>query len=187
MTLLPQDPPPVMPRDHEWTVADLEQLPDDGLRYELCDGVLLVSGSPSKAHQRAQRGLFLALLKACPPDHEVFVAPMAFQPTHRRSFQPDLCLARRDDPSDDAVRTPLLLAVEVLSPSTRSVDLLLKFGVYAESGVQAYWVVDPLEPSVTAWSLVEGSYVAAGSATGADGLELAHPFPVRIVPAELLT
>lgn len=186
MTLLPQDPPSVMPRDHEWTVADLDQLPDDGLRYELCDGVLLVSGSPSKAHQRAQRGLFALLLRATPPDHEVFVAPMAFQPTDRRSFQPDLLLARRDDPSDDAVRTPLLLAVEVLSPSTRSVDLLLELGVYAESGVQAYWVVDPLEPSITAWSLVDGTYAEAGTATGTAALELTHPFPVSVVPADLL-
>lgn len=186
MTLLPHDPPPVMPRDHEWTVADLDQLPDDGLRYELCDGVLLVSGSPSKAHQRAAGRLHLLLATHCPDDHELFFAPMAFQPTDRRSFQPDLLLARRDDPSDDAVRTPLLLAVEVLSPSTRSVDLLLKFGVYAESGVQAYWVVDPIEPSITAWSLEDGRFVEAGRAAGDQALELTHPFAVRVVPADLL-
>ena len=39
----------VMPRDHEWTVADLAQTPDDGLRYELVDGVLLVSPAPRTA------------------------------------------------------------------------------------------------------------------------------------------
>ena len=41
----------VMPRDHEWTVADLANTPDDGLRYELVDGVLLVSAAPSNVHQ----------------------------------------------------------------------------------------------------------------------------------------
>lgn len=187
MTLLPQDePPPVMPRDHEWTVADLGQVPDDGLRYELCDGVLLVSGSPSVAHQRAQSRLFALLLGACPADHEIFVAPMAYQPTDRRSFQPDLMVSRLDDPSQDARRLPLLLAVEVLSPSTRSVDLLLKFGVYAESGVRAYWVVDPAVPSLTTWALVDGRYVETGSAAGHEALELERPFAVRVVPADLL-
>ena len=38
----------VMPRDHEWTVADLADTPDDGLRYELVDGVLLVSPAPTQ-------------------------------------------------------------------------------------------------------------------------------------------
>ena len=44
----------VMPRDAvEWTVDDLDQLPDDGLRYELLDGMLLVSPAPTRRHQRA--------------------------------------------------------------------------------------------------------------------------------------
>jgi hypothetical protein len=43
----------VVPRDHAWTVADLALLPDDGLRYELVDGTLLVSPAPTKGHQRA--------------------------------------------------------------------------------------------------------------------------------------
>ena len=100
--------------------------------------------------------------------------------------QPDLLVARRDDVGDRPISAPLLLAVEVLSPSTRSVDLLLKHGVYAESGVQAYWVVDPLVPSVRAWTLVDGAYVEVGRAEGADALQLDAPFPVRVVPAELL-
>jgi hypothetical protein len=49
----------VMPRDHaEWTVDDLDGLPDDGLRYELLDGILLVSPAPSKRHQRAVKLVF---------------------------------------------------------------------------------------------------------------------------------
>lgn len=43
----------VLPRDHAWTVQDLASLPDDGLRYELVDGTLLVSPAPTKSHQRA--------------------------------------------------------------------------------------------------------------------------------------
>ncbi len=81
---------------------------------------------------------------------------------------------------------PLLLAVEVLSPSTRSVDLLLKHGVYAESGVASYWVVDPSVPSVRAWRLQHGTYVEVGGADGEQALVLEHPFTVRVVPVDLL-
>lgn len=176
----------VMPRNHEWTVADLAGTPDDGLRYELVDGVLLVSPAPSNRHQIAVGELHVLLRDACPADCRVMLAPTDYQPTDRRSLQPDLLVARRADVGDAPISAPLVLAVEVLSPSTRSVDLLLKHGVYAESGVQAYWVVDPLVPSVRAWRLVDETYVEQGSASGADVLDLDTPFPVRVVPAELL-
>lgn len=176
----------VMPRDHEWTVADLAGTPDDGLRYELVDGVLLASPAPSNRHQIVVGELHLLLRAAAPRSCRVMLAPTDYQPTDRRSLQPDVLVARRDDVSDDPISSPLLLAVEVLSPSTRSVDLLLKHGVYAESGVASYWVVDPRVPSVRAWRLVDGAYVEVGSAEGSSALELAEPFPVRLVPADLL-
>lgn len=176
----------VMPRNHAWTVADLAGTPDDGLRYELVDGVLLVSPAPSNRHQIVVGELYLLLRSAAPDDLRVMLAPTDYQPTDRRSLQPDLLVARKDDVGDRPISAPLVLAVEVLSPSTRSVDLLLKHGVYAESGVQAYWVVDPLVPSVRAWRLVDGTYVEQGSAEGSDALELSSPFAVRLVPVDLL-
>lgn len=176
----------VMPRDHEWTVEDLVNTPDDGLRYELVDGVLLVSAAPSNMHQIVLGELYVLLRAACPADARVMLAPTDYQPTRRRSLQPDLLVARRADVGTEAISAPLLLAVEVLSPSTRSVDLLLKYGVYAESGVAAYWVVDPLEPSIQAWTLVDGAYVEAGRAVGDEELQLAQPFPVLVRPSQLL-
>jgi Uma2 family endonuclease len=176
----------VMPRDHDWTVADLARTPDDGLRYELVDGVLLVSPTPTNRHQIAVGELHLLLRAACPADVRVMLAPTDYQPTDRRSLQPDLLVAHRADVGDDPISAPLLLAVEVLSPSTRSVDVLLKRGVYAESGVAAYWLVDPAVPSVRALRLVDGKYLDVGAAEGAEVLELDEPFPVRVVPQDLL-
>src|SRR5947209_7363317 len=106
----------VLPRDHAWTVADLALLPDDGLRYELVDGTLLVSAAPSKLHQRSVLRLGVILDAACPTDLEVFLAPTDYQPTQTRSFQPDLLVVSRADPGQAAVTTQLALAVEVLSP-----------------------------------------------------------------------
>lgn len=85
-----------------------------------------------------------------------------------------------------AITAPLLLAVEVLSPSSRSVDLLLKRGLYEESGVAAYWVVDPLVPSIRAWVLVEGHDVDEGYAEGGQALRVERPFPVTVTPRDLL-
>lgn len=173
----------VMPRDHAWTVADLAHLPDDGLRYELLDGTLLVSAAPNKAHQRAIGRLYLLLSAACPADLEVFLAPTDYQPTNTRSFQPDLLVVSRTDPGDAAVTTPLALAVEVLSPSSRSVDLVLKRAVYEQAGVSTYWVVDPLDQTVTVWTLVDGAY---GEPTVlSEPTTLEQPFRVQVDPTAL--
>ena len=176
----------VLPRDHAWTVEDLAHTPDDGLRYELVDGVLLVSAAPSNVHQIVVVEL-VALLRACCPDEaRALVAPTDYQPTRTRSLQPDVLVTWRQDVGDAAITAPLLLAVEVLSPSSRSVDLLLKRGLYEESGVAAYWVVDPLVPSIHAWLLVDGHYVDAGHAEGGQALHVEQPFPVTVTPQALL-
>jgi Uma2 family endonuclease len=149
----------VLPRDHAWTVADLELLPDDGLRYELVDGTLLVSAAPSKQHQRVLGNLYLILRAACPQELEVFLAPTDYQPTVTRSLQPDLLVVSREDRGLKAVTTPLALAVEVLSPSSRSIDLVLKRELYEQAAVQSYWVVDPDDLTLRAWVLQDGRLV----------------------------
>ena len=175
----------VLPRDHPWTVADLEHLPDDGLRYELVDGTLLVSAAPSKQHQRVLGNLHLVLRAACPPELEVFLAPTDYQPTVTRSFQPDLLVVSRDDAGDKAVTTPLALAVEVLSPSSRSVDLVLKRALYEQAGVQCYWVVDPDELTMTAWLLRDGELVEQPALLDGQSL-LPAPFAVSVTRQDLV-
>jgi Uma2 family endonuclease len=82
-----------------WTVDDLAAFPDDSLRYEIIDGVLLVSPSPALPHQRAITRLNQVLAVACPTDLEVFVAPLDWQPAVNRSFEPDLLVVRRLAPA----------------------------------------------------------------------------------------
>ena len=176
----------VQPRDHPWEVDDLVDLPDDGLRYELVDGTLLVSAAPSKLHQRAVGNLHVLLREACPPELEVFLAPTDYQPTRTRSLQPDLLVVSREDPGDGAVTTPLALAVEVLSPSSRSIDRLLKRELYEQAGVEQYWLVDPEEPSVTVWSRSGDRFGAPEAVSGDDRLQVESPLRVALRPSELL-
>ncbi len=176
----------VMPRGvADWTVDDLDGLPDDGLRYELLDGILLVSPAPSRRHQRAVVELAALLRAQCPPGMEAVVAPLDWRPDIRTSLQPDVLVLKNRDLSAP-VNESMVLAVEVLSPSTRRKDRIYKRSKYEDAGVQNYWIVDPEEPSILAVELVDGAYVTVGAATGDDPVTLDKPFPVTVVPADLL-
>lgn len=170
----------VLPRDGVWTLEDLAVLPDDGLRYELVDGTLLVSAAPSKLHQRAVGNLYVLLRAACPPELEVFLAPTDYQPTQTRSLQPDLLVVSRLDPGDGPVTMPLALAVEVISPSSRSIDSVLKRVLYEQAGVGQYWLVDPEEPMVAVWGLVDGRYSEVGTARSGRPLRVDGPLAVTV-------
>ncbi len=61
----------------------------------------------------------------------------------------------RDSPADPYLESAPLLVVEVLSPSTRRTDLTAKREYYGRCGLPWYWIVDPDEPSLTVWSLVD--------------------------------
>ncbi|MPV38540.1 Uma2 family endonuclease [Georgenia subflava] len=177
----------VMPREsRDWTVDDLDRLPDDGLQYELLDGLLLVTPAPVMVHQRAIGNLYLLLRAACPAGFEVFFAPVDWRPDRRTSLQPDLLVMRNEDVGVKNVSAPMALAVEVLSPSTRRKDQVLKRSKYEDAGVGSYWLVDPAQPSIEALDLVDGAFRTAATATGTEAADIAVPFPVRVVPQELV-
>jgi Uma2 family endonuclease len=167
------------------TYADLEALPDDHNRYELIDGELLVSASPSTAHQRALGALYRLLHAAAPVTCEVFLAPFDWYVDERNVYQPDLLVARRADLTERNLPRPPVLAVEVLSPSSRSVDLVRKRAAYQRAGLEHYWVVDPLLPAVTVLERVRGRLVETATAKGDESVEVDRPFPVTVVPAAL--
>ena len=79
------------------------------------------------------------------------------------------------------------MAIEILSPSTRRFDLVLKRSRYEAAGCPHYWVIDPEEPRIIAWALRGGSYVEVADVVADEELVLEQPFPFRIVPATLVT
>ena len=177
--LLPDD-------EEEWTVDDLARMPNDGFRYELFDGVLVVSPSPFMPHQRAARALFLLLNAACPPELEVFFAPFDFQPTRKRSFQPDLLVVRSTDLQEEAALTqPPVLNVEILSRGSRSLDRVFKREMYATSGVDNYWIFDPQVPEFVALAREGERYVEVARVKGDERIAIERPYPVEICPAKI--
>jgi Uma2 family endonuclease len=180
--------PVTPPSGGEWTVELLDQLPDDNLKYEILDGILLVSPSPVPRHQRAIVQLCVLLVGACPADHEVFVAPLDWRPDERTSLEPDLLVVARDRIGEKNIQENPAIVVEVLSPSSRRYDRLLKFGRYAEAGIPQYWIVDPDRPSVEVYDLDDqGAYRLTASAEGDAQVEVVAPLNLTVTPSALVS
>jgi len=128
-----------------YTIADLERFPNDGNRYELLDGVLIVTPSPSNAHQIVVNRLVFRLTQALLPQRSAqVVGPGAIVLPPKTQLQPDILVypARyavdiRWDEIDEH-----WLAVEVLSRSSRVYDREIKRDAYIALGVQEVWLVD---------------------------------------------
>lgn len=170
----------------EWTHELVNSLPEGNLRYELLDGVLMVSPAPSLRHQVAAAKLFVLLHAACPPDHIVLFAPVDWRPDGRTSLEPDLLVVRRDRLGEKSIIEALTIAVEVLSPSSVRIDRMLKASRYAEGGVSQFWIVDPQVPSVEIFDLHEGAYRMTASGRHDETVEVTTPCPIAVVPAALV-
>ncbi|MCA1713179.1 MAG: Uma2 family endonuclease [Actinobacteria bacterium] len=175
-----------MPLSGDWTVDDLDRLPDDGLRYELVDGVLLVSPSPAAGHQLALSALLVQLSNAAPPELRVLAAPLDITFSATRRLQPDIVVLHKDQLAAPKVAGLPVLAIEVLSRSTRATDMTLKRHVLEQAGVPSYWLLDCEVPYLTVLELVDGAYQDVAHVQGSEAYEGQRPFPVRIVPLDLL-
>lgn len=174
------------PGSRRLTRADLAETPDDGYRYEIIDGELFVTPAPSTRHQTILGDLYLRLRQACPPDLRVLFAPYAVGLAEDTEIQPDLLVAARTAFTDKDLPEAPLLAVEILSPSTRRTDLVLKRDRLERAGCPSYWVIDPAGPRLTAWQLVDGSYVEVADVGPDDTWSTDLPFPVTVTPRDLL-
>ncbi len=174
-----------IPQSRPLTRADLDEMPDDGHRYELIDGVLVVTPSPRWGHQDVVGRLHLLLSAACPDDLQVVLAPFDVALADDTVMQPDLLVARFADITDRDLPTVPLLAVEVASPSTRLFDLNTKKAKFDESGIPAFWVVDPEALWLRAWERRDGALVEVAHVSGDETFTTDVPFPVTVVPARL--
>lgn len=149
----------------DWVTYEefLELIEASEQRFELIDGVVYNLASPSYKHQHAVHELHGTLYswfkgKPCTPLTSPFDITLEKEKTNICVVQPDLVVICDKDQIDAQGKyrgTPDLV-VEVLSPSTRSKDLIWKLDLYRKCGVKEYWIVDPIKEQVAVYTLTDG-------------------------------
>lgn len=149
-----------------WTYDDLARLPDDGKRYEILDGDLVVSPSPTRSHHDALKRIAWVFDQRLDARGIALVFFTSFDAilSPQRVLVPDLMIVRRERASivrERGVEGAPDLVLEVMS-SRPALDRVRKFGIYAKAGVAEYWLVDPVGETIEVYFLVEGEYQLAG-------------------------
>jgi len=149
--------------DPRVTFAELQRWPDDGRRYELYDGEVIVVPSPFPRHQRVAMhvGEILAEYERVYGGVE-FSVPIDIVFDEHNVVQPDVVYfreERREVVEDwEPTRAAPDLAVEVLSRSTEARDRGRKMQLLARFGVQEYWIVDPAKNTLEIYVRRAGEY-----------------------------
>ncbi len=194
---VPERSSALLPAGDRWTAADLDNLPDHGIRYEVLNGQLIVNAAPKPRHQEVLTWLLIDLISAKPSDYWVW--PGLGVVIGDDEPIPDL-VAGKGSVEKDSRGVPaehVLLAVEIVSASTTLQDRLVKPAVYAEAGIPNYWRIEansfkgrlPGEaiPVLFAHVLAEnGEYELTHRIAAGEPATLHSPFEFTIDPATLL-
>jgi Uma2 family endonuclease len=173
-----------------FTVADLHALPDDGLRYELIDGSIIVSPSATSGHNLIARWIAEILEAAASGEQWVVSTDQSTTVNDRNEPRPDIVVAhvKHIDRSPFPIGDTLLVG-EVVSPNSALRDTETKPALYARAKVPAYWIVVP-DRAKGQIALAElrldehGGYTYRAHYT-TEVFRTDHPWPVEIDLPEL--
>jgi Uma2 family endonuclease len=168
-------------------VAEWDALPEDNTRrYELAEGILQVSPRPVSNHQWAVGELVYQLRSQLPaelhplPEIEVLLFD-GFPSTVR---VPDVVVVPTAVAKSNPARYPagdVLLAVEVISPGSRTTDRVTKLNEYARAGIGHYWIVDLENPvTITAFQLADQEYERVAEATETLSVQVPALFTIDV-------
>ena len=158
------DPAPAMPA--RLTYDDYCQIPDDGNRNEVIDGILHMSPSPIVRHQRVIRKLsvLLSVWAERSKTGEVLFAPMDVVLSKHDIVQPDILFISNERASivgEKNIQGAPDLLIEILSEGHRRHDEMTKRKLYEAHGVTEYWIVDPALETIKVYRLHKGAYTRA--------------------------
>ncbi|MBX6389135.1 MAG: Uma2 family endonuclease [Frankia sp.] len=189
------------------TVSALDGVEADDGRVELLDGLCVLRPWPTPLRTRVIERLAERLAAAATSGAHVHPQGVGVQISPRTLLYPDIVVgpapgapAIPSPPTEEQqpaqppapARTRLaelpFLVVEVADETTRRYDRTLKLDIYRERGVPSCWLVDPnpTTASVEVYDLVDGDYQRTGAARGTEELSVTRPFPVTVVPADLV-
>src|SRR6266568_928184 len=155
------------PPQGSWTYDDYAALPEDGRRYEIVNGVLIIAPAPSPGHQDIVGEIFayLRIHVKLAGLGRVFPGPVDVELGPKNVYQPDVVVvlnAHLDRVAEKKIIGAPDLVVEIASPSTAAVDRLTKHDVYARAGIPEYWIVKPERQTVELFVLEDGEYRSLG-------------------------
>jgi Uma2 family endonuclease len=161
--------------DTRLTYDDLCLLPNDGKRYEIIEGELLVTPAPRILHQVVVTQLAAALLTHAKRHGlgQVFVAPVDIVFSEFDVVEPDIVYiskARASVLTEKNVQGAPDLAVEVLSETTERIDRTTKLKLYGKFGVQEYWIIDPHGPTAEIYRRGQEGLALVAKLTATDAL-----------------
>ncbi len=180
-----------------YTYQDYLSWPDEP-RYELLDGEAVMMTAPSTMHQRVIRELVTQLtiaLRSKSKDCEVFPAPFdvrlgtadAANDQTRTVVQPDISvICDRNKLDDKGCKGAPDWIIEVLSPSTASIDLIRKLRLYERFGVREYWVIHPTDRVVMMWTLGDDGRYGAVLIEETQGSQASVLFPDLVLEWDVL-
>ncbi|MDQ6726051.1 MAG: Uma2 family endonuclease [Actinomycetota bacterium] len=169
-----------------FTYTDLEDVPDDGNRYELSYGTLIVTPAPNTRHQAVMVGVAAVL-------HQHKPSGCGCWPRRSWSSAPTWSSVRMSwwlTSTSSAARASSVRRCwswRSTRPPTRVLDLTEKRFVYAEAQVPAYWLIDPDAMTLTILELAGGSYVERAVLTGDMELAVNLPFAMTVLAASIFS
>jgi Uma2 family endonuclease len=186
--IIPTDAPSVHgPPQGRWTYRDWEVLPDDGMRYEIIDGVLYMTTAPSNLHQWIIQNLYDFL--GAPTKQQklgyAFFAPIGVLMPGCDPVQPDFVVVLRANAHiirDRRIFGVPDLIVEVLSPSNSTYDTDIKLEAYARAAVPEYAIVDPRTRTVMRYSLLAPGTFSVPQTFGEGDTAMFECLPTFAVP-----
>jgi Uma2 family endonuclease len=169
------------PKQGQWTYDDYAALPDDGRRYEVMNGVLIMAPAPTPEHQGISTLLLVHLFQYSQAIGlgKIFTAPLDVELTTKRVVQPDILVVLNANLHKIAEKRFIGapdLVVEIASPGTEIYDRLNKYEAYEQAGVPEYWMVNPTDKSIEVSVLEHGVFELLGVFQGQDTI------PSGVVP-----
>jgi Uma2 family endonuclease len=148
------------------SLAEFKLLPESSERLELINGELVLSPTPVNTHQSVVAKLHLQLFQL-KPNGTVILSPSDVFFTNETVLQPDIFWVREGSKDcqiqdDDYWHGAPDLVVEVLSPSTAKRDKTTKYEIYQTNGVREYWIADPYNETLEAYTLENKVYRKLG-------------------------
>ena len=175
------------PRQGSWTYDEYAALPDDGKRYEIVNGVLLMTPAPSPDHQSiaARLTYYLFMHVELAGLGRVFPTPIDVELGPKNVFQPDVVVllnAHLDKIAAKKIIGAPDLVIEIASGGTATYDRVSKYDIYARAGIPEYWIVRPTNRTIEVLILENGEYYSSGIFRGEQLLSsrIVPELPVRV-------